>query len=278
MKNTTTILILILLMAKTAFSQTKTSNIQNFKFETIDKIKLGLSKENFLREIKLLKINNQDFSTNMIMRSASLDKNLEESNLINSYYTEAFNFDEYKVSSKFIEHPSLIYSESIDNKNITSLTLLLGHTAEAIVLNKDDSSNNKILYFKQDINQELFFKIVDLYVHKYGQPEMLKDSTKQIKYYRLYKNNVLTENTESYINYILKWKTEFLNIEIFPGFNYNAFFIPNEWYSASSNWIYSNLGEEPLEDNQKKCFTFPYVKYELNEKALKILVFNKLKI
>lgn len=278
MKKITITLILILLTAKTALSQTKTSNIPNFKFETIDKIKLGLSKEKFLSEMKLLKIKNQDFSTNMIMRSASLDKNLEESNLINSYYTEAFNFDEYKIISKFIEHPALIHTESIDNKNITSLTLLLGHTAKATVLSKEDSSKNKMLYFKQDINQELFFKIVDLYVHKYGQPEMIKDSTKQIKYYRLYMNNILTENTESYNNYILKWKTEFLNIEIFPGFNYNAFFIPNEWYSASSNWIYSNLGEEPLEDNQKQCFTFPYIKYQLNEKALKILVINKLKI
>ena len=277
MKKITITLILILLTAKTALSQTKTSNIPNFKFETIDKIKLGLSKEKFLSEMKLLKISKQDYSSNLMLSKKLLNQN-SEYNVINFYYTQAFNFDEYKIIAKSIEHPTLIHTESIDNKNISSIILLLGHTGEAAGLTKQDSLKGKALYFKQDINQDLFFKIVDLYEHKYGRPEMVIDTTKQIKYYRLYNKNVLTENIESYNNYILKWKTEFLNIEIFPGFNYNAFFIPNEWYSTSTNWVYSNSDEKPLEDDQKPCFTFPYIKYELNEKALKMLVINKLKI
>jgi len=278
MKKFTITLNLILIIANTAISQTKTSNIPNYKFETIEKIRLGLSKEKYLNEMKLLKIKNQVFSTNLFMSNKLSNENQQETNLINFYYTQTFNFDEFKVISKLIEHPTLIHSESIDNKHISSIILLLGHTGEAADIYKKDSIKSRVMYYRQDINQDLFFKIIDLYVQKYGQPEMLQDSTKQIKYYKLFKNNVLTENTKSYNNFILRWKTEFFNIEIFPGFNNNAFFIPNEWYSTSTNWESSNLDEKPLEYNQKKCFTFPFVKYELNEKALKMLVMNKLRI
>lgn len=278
MKKFTAIFLLITLTANIIVSQTKTSNIPNYKFETIEKIRLGLSKEKFISEMKLLRIKNQDFSTNLILSNPWLNEDQKEKNIINSYYTQKFNFDEFNIIPKLIEHPALIHTESIDNKTISSIILLLGHTGEAAGLTKEDSLKGKVLYFRQDINQDLFFKIVDLYVHKYGQPEMLKDSTKQIKYYKLYKKNVIPENTKSYNNFILKWKTEFFNIEIFPGFNNNAFFIPNEWYSTSSNWEYSNPGGEQLEHNQKQCFTFPFIKYELNEKALKMLVINKLKI
>lgn len=278
MKKITFTLILILLILYTSMCQVKGSNIPNYKIETIDKIRLGLTKEQYLKELKLLNIKNQFFSTNWFSSNKLSNENQLETNFINFYYTQSFNFDEFDVISKLIEHPTLIHSESIDNKHISSIILLLGHTGKAVHLTKEDSLKGKILYFRQDINQELFFKIEDLYIYKYGQPEMLQDSTKQIKYYRLYNNNVLAENTQSYKNYILKWKTEFFNIEIFPGFNYNAFFIPNEWYSTSTNWGSSNLNDKPLEDNQKPCFTFPYIKYELNDKALKMLVINKLKI
>ena len=278
MKKITAILLLITFTANIIVSQTKISNIPNYKFETIEKIRLGLSKEKFISEMKLLKIKNQDFSTNLIVSKSWLNEDQKEKNIISSYYTQKFNFDEFNIIPKLIEHPAIIHTESIDNKTISSIILLLGHTGEAAGLTKEDSLKGKILYFRQDINQDLFFKIVDLYTLKYGKPEMLQDSTKQIKYYKLYKKNVLTENTTSYNNYILKWKTEFFNIEIFPGYNNNAFFIPNEWYSTSTNWSFSNISQNPLEYNQKPCFTFPFVKYELNEKGLKLLGVNKLKI
>jgi hypothetical protein len=270
MKHLNIILILITLIAKNAKSQTSTLNIPNYKLETIEKTKLGLSKEKFLSELKLLKIKNQDFSTNLIF---------DRSNVINFYYSQSFNFDEFKVKSKFIEHPSLIHSESIDNKTISSIILLLGHTGKAVDFNKEAALKENFLYFRQDINQDLFFKIVDLYILKYGEPEMIQDSTHRKKYYMLYKNKVIVENSESYKNYIMRWKTEFFNIEIFPGFDTKAFFSTTfQNYSTSSNWVSSNLREEPLEEHEKPCFTFPYVKYELNERALRLLAINKLKI
>lgn len=272
------LIIIVLFMSNFSICQNVKSTLPNYKFETIEKIRLGLSKDKFINELKSLKIKNNDFSTNLFLSKKLLNPNSKELNLINSYYSEVFNFDEYKVTSNDIEHPSLIHTESFDNKNISSIVLLLGHTGKALGLTKEDSLRGKVLYFKQDIDQDLFFKIVDLYVHKYGQPEMVKDSTQQVNYYKLYLKNIEVEKQDSYSNVILKWDTEYFIIEIFPGFNNNAYFIPNERYSASTSWCCSNSDEKPLEDYQKPCFTFPYIKYKLNEKALKTLIINKLKI
>lgn len=272
------IVFIILFVSNTLICQNINSNFPNNKFKTIEDIRLGLSKAEYLSELKSLNINNKDFSTNLSLTSKFTDISKDDLNLINSYYTDSFNFDEFKMLSKDIEHPSLIHTESIDNKNISSIILLLGHTGKAASFAKLDSLKNKYSYFRQDINQDLFGKIVDLYIHKYGEPEMVKDTTRQVQCYKLYMKNVETEKIDSYSNYILKWSTEYFNIEIFPGFNNNAFYIPNGMYSTSTNWEFSNIDDKPLEGNQKPCFTFSHIKYELNEKALKMLIINKLKI
>ena len=62
---------------------------------------------------------------------------------------------------------------NVDNNTITSVTLLLGHTDKVGFVKKTDSANyNYIPQFRQDIDKDLFFKILDLYILKYGQPTM----------------------------------------------------------------------------------------------------------
>ena len=270
--------IIFLLVANSSICQKTNSTLPNYKFETIEKLRLGLYKDKFTNELKSLKIKSNDFSTKLFLSKKLFNPDSKDLNLINTFYSDAFNFDEYKVLSNNIEHPALIHTESLDNNHISSLILLLGHTGNAVGLTKDDSIRGKMLYFRQDIDQDLFFKIVDLYVRKYGRPEMYKDTIQHVKYYKIYEKNVVVEKQDSYNNYILKWYTEYINIDIFVGFNNNAYFIPNKSYSESTNWSYSNLDEKPLEDYQKPCFTFPYIKYELNEKALKMLIIDKLKL
>ncbi|WP_291401589.1 hypothetical protein [Daejeonella sp.] len=279
MKKISIFIILFELFININQANSQSSILPNTKFETVEKIRLGLTKEKFINELKFLKIQNKIFSSNIFSQKFWLEKNKEENNFINFFYTQIFNFDEYQVSKNLIEHPALIHTESVDNKTISSIVLLLGHTGKVIDYTKKDSlEGKKIEYFKQDIDQTLFFKIIDLYDLKYGQPELIQDSTSEFKYYRLFKKHVITEKAESYKNYILRWETDFFNIEIFPGFNTNAFYVPNEYYSASTNWVSSNLSDDPLQENQKPCFTFPYVRYELNQKALKLLGIDKLRI
>lgn len=271
MKKKSILLVILFLLANNVLCQTNLSRIPYFKLETIEKIRLGLTSEKFSNEMEQLKIKNENFSSNWFMNK-KLASGKIDSYLINFFFTEVFNFDEFKILDKLIEHPALIHSESIDNKKISSIVLLLGHTGEAFNTIKDKPSKEKFRYFKQDLSQDLFFKIIDLYGQKYGKPKMLQDSTRQIKYYRLYENKILTENEESYTNYILKWETKYFYVEIFPGFNMNAFYIPNKTYSTSTNWVSSNNSGQPLQPNEKKCFTFPYIKYSLNKLGMKLLI------
>lgn len=134
------------------------SNFPNNKFVTIEDIKLGLSKLEYTSELRSLSIKNKNFSTNLFLSNNLIDENDKELNLINSYYTDAFNFDDYKVLSNQIEHPSLIHTESIDNKHISSIIFLLGHTGNAVGLPKKDSLSSGVMYFRQDINQDLFLE------------------------------------------------------------------------------------------------------------------------
>lgn len=247
-------------------------------FETIEKIKLGTPKRTFNSHLKQLGINKKTFSSNWLVERKYDEISKRESTLIELHYTNLFNFDEFNIRERQVEHPTLIYPLSIDNNNVTSIILLLGHTGEAESFKSEETKKVKYQYFRQDINQELFFKIIDLYTQKYGNPEMTKDTLRQIKYYRLFNNKIITEEAEFYQNYVLKWRTKYYDIEIFPGFNNNAFYITNVSYSTSTNWVSSNLSDKPLEPNEKPCFTFPNIKYTLNKAGLKLIVVNTLKI
>lgn len=258
------------------------SNSQNSispdgRFETFEKIKLGVTKVQFEKSMQVLGIKKMNFFTNML--AIKTNEKESEMNIIKSYYSEKFDFDEYKFAKNGMSHPTLIYPESMDNRIITSITLLLGHTAKALFLDKSDSVKyQNIPQFRQDINQDLFYKIIDLYILKYGEPVIKRDTTASIKYYMLYKNYISHESQEKYNNIILSWDLFYYTIDIFPGFNLNAIYIPKKWYSNSTNWLRSNLNDNELSPNQKPCFTVPYIKYSLNNRGLKYLGINKINL
>ncbi|WP_395767819.1 hypothetical protein [Aquirufa sp.] len=268
-------LISILFININSKGQTNSINFPLTSLETIEKIHIGQSKNAFSNELKRLGIKRENFSSNWLMNK-NLPNGKIESYLINFHYTELFNFEEFKILNNVTEHPALIHSESIDNINISSIILLLGHTGESINMSPKKTSKNRIKYFKQDLNKELFYKIFNLYINKYGNPIMIQDSTIEINYYRLYKDQILKEKESSYKNYKAKWETKYFNIEIFPGFNYNAYYIPGKTYSTSSHWVSSNLSDQPLQPNEQMCFTFPYIKYSLNELGLRLFTIGKL--
>lgn len=246
-------------------------------FETFEKITLGVSKAEFEKNMGLLKIKKKKYFSQMIigLRSSETPENY----IVNYYESKKFDFDEFKTIQEETNHPVLIYPESIDNQTITSITLLLGHTNRAHFFKKSDSINyNHVLQFRQDIDKELLFKIVDLYILKFGQPTWERDTTIDVQYYLLYKNYLKKEIQNPYNNYILSWDMNFFTIEIFPGLDLNAYYIPYQGYSNSTNWLRSNLSNEELEFNQKPCFTVPYIRYKLNNRGLKYLGLDKLSL
>ena len=258
-------------------AHSQNQNIPNSNFETFEKIKLGASKNMFEINMSILKLKKQNFFSQMIIGIG--DTKTPEDYIVNFYTSYKFDFDEFKSSKQSLSHPVLIYPESIDNKTITSITLLLGHTNRSHFFNKADSVKyGQVLQFRQDIDKDLFFKIVDLYVLKYGQPTMDRDTTRDVQYSLLYYNYLKKETQNPYYNYILKWDLDFYSIEIFPGLDLNAYYIPNQGYSNSTNWLRSNLNDEPLEYNQKPCFSVPYIRYKLNNRGLKYFNINKISL
>ena len=270
-------LLILCLLASIIKTHSQNSILPDSRFETFEKIKLGNTKIQFEKSMTNLGIKKMKFFTNML---ASKPNEINPVvNIIELFYSDKFDFDEFKFSKNAISHPTLIYPESMDNKIVTSITLLLGHTANVLFLDKADSIKNKnIPQFRQDINQELFFKIVDLYSLKYGNPIMKMDTTVAIKYYMLYENYIKHDTQEKYNNYILSWNLEYYTIEVFPGFNLNAYYIPQKWYSNSTNWLRSNLDDDELDSNQKACFTVPFIRYTLNNRGLKYIGVNKISL
>ena len=249
----------------------------NSNFETFEKIKLGVSKNVFEKNMSILKLKKQKYFSQMIIGIG--DTKTTEDYIVNCYSSNKFDFDEYNSTKQSLSHPVLIYPESIDNNTITSVTLLLGHTDKVGFVKKTDSANyNYIPQFRQDIDKDLFFKILDLYILKYGQPTMDKDTTIDVQYYLLYYNYLKKLIQNPYYNYILKWDLDYFTIEIFLGLDLNAYYIPNQGYSNSTNWLRSNLNNKPLEFNQKPCFTVPYIRYKLNSRGLKYLGLNKISL
>ena len=269
MKKALAFLLIITLIQEKVFSQNK--KIDKSKFEVFENIKLGLAKKDFEINMKNNHINKSMFFTNMIVGLVKDD----QKNIVDYYFSNKFDFDEYKNTKKKIGHPVLIYPESIDNERVTTITLLFGHTNFMSYFNNFDTSSYKgVLQFRQDINKELFNKIINLYGLKYGEP-IVNNSANDKEYYMLFKKYIRKDMQKDYYYQIAKWETELFTVEIFPGLDLNAYYNPIQGYSNSTNWLYSNLDKTPLEFHQMPCVSFPYVRYSLNKKGLNLLGITK---
>lgn len=240
----------------------------NEKLIIIDGIVLGETKEMYTKRLQEFQIPNRDFYSLCSLLDSD-DKN-EKENKMNFYYTNLFNYTEFSIPAKKIEHPSLLLPDFLNNKNLTSLTILLGHTN--LVFNP---KNNEI-HFRQDIVLDILEKIIELYRSKYGDPMILISKTVEPPH--LSRGTISKEKffSSDYTSYI--WKTDLFDITIFTGVDLSAYYFPKYSYSASTNMLYSNLfGAEVFEDTRlKNCSSLSYIKYELNKKGLE-MIFNNSK-
>lgn len=270
MKNYLILCVIILL-----FFSSCTSKISKEKLTIIDSIVLGETKDEYQKQLSELNIPNKDFYTEwLLFRPDDTIKNK-----INLYYTKQFNFDEFIDKPNSIEHFGVFVPEFINNKTLTSLTILLGHTNESILPSDSSKEKGKHLQFRQDISKEIINKIKDLYSIKYGKPEMLVDTTRYKEYYLLFENTIQKNTIESVGHFTCIWETEYFKITFFSGTNLNAYYIPGKGYSQSTNRLYSNLqNKEFLDGNQQPCYSVSYIKYELNSKGLEKLNLKNLNL
>lgn len=250
------------------------SQIPKEKLTTIDNILLGQTKDDFQKQLIKLKIPNRDFYTQWLLSKP--ERILK--NKINLYYTKQFNFDEFIDKLNSIEHFGVLMPDFFDNKTLTSFTVLLGHTNESIISSDSVKEKGKYLQFRQDVSKEIIRKVVNLYTVKYGNPISLFDTTRQLEYYLLFENTIQKKTIESFEHFTYRWETEYFDITFFSGVNLNAYYIPGEGYSQSTNRLYSNLREGEISGNQQPCYSVPYIKYELNSKGIKKLNLKNLNL
>lgn len=237
------------------------------KLTIIDNIVLGESKEEFQKTLKSLNVPNKNFYTSWILFRPD-DTIIQK---INFHYTNQFNFDEYIDKENTIEHIGVFVPEFLNNKNLTSFTILLGHTNKAITPNDTLNKKSRYIQLRQDVAKVIIKKIEDLFTLRYGKPETQIDTSRFVDYYLLFENSIQKNSMESSYHYTLKWETEYYTVTFFSGTDLNAYYIPGKGYSQSSNRLYSNLSQEALFGNQQPCLSVPYIKYELNTKGFELL-------
>lgn len=246
------------------------------KLTIIDDLVLGDTKEDFAHQLERLKIPHRTFFTKWMC----LNEQDAISNIIDLHYTNLFNFSEYIDKPNSIEHLGLFYPTSRNNQNITGLIILLGHTSIPAVpdILKDTT---KILFFRQDVNKDIMEKIKDMYKVKYGKPEYYIDTTAIKTFYRLNEKTIIDGTCTDINAYKLIWATDYFTISFFSGCDLGAYYVSSgRKYSESSNKLYSNPSPQPIDPtlNPMQCFSVPYIKYELTDKAIKELKLDKLNL
>ena len=255
------------------------NQIPKEKITTIDNFVLGQSSANLLKQMDSLSIPHKRFCTKMILRE--YNELLDDNNFINMYYTNTFNLSNYR--SRFHENLGLLYPMTLTGtQNIIGLIVILGHTSQPWFLgyakNFEKSFSEK--YFNQDINAELIEDIKNLYISKYGQPTDTFSMTSH-RFYYIQGNQIITNGDPDRRGLDIKWKTEYYTVTFFTGLpsydsNYN---LSDRTYGdaihlAGPNYI---MHADPLK-NEVQDFSYCYILYQLNDKAIKELKLDKINL
>jgi hypothetical protein len=200
---------------------------------------------------------------------------LDDNNYYSSYYTNLFNFTEFKNQKKSIEHLGLITPVTLEGtQNNFALIVLLCHTVQPWLWQDAGRFKSSVSekYVRQQVNNSIIDEIKKMYITKYGEPSSI-DTSNFNSFYLIDGNTLSKRSDNSNPSVAIKWETEYFTITFFTGIELNGIYNPIDGYVESTNRIQANIGNEradPLK-NELPCKDFAYVYYELNEKAMKEL-------
>jgi hypothetical protein len=254
-------------------------NIPKKEITIIDDIVLGQNIPSLYKQMDSLSIPHKGFLKDISINNynAILDKN----SYTHLYYSDIFNFSDER--SIYNEHFGLLWPIALTGTdNNVSLIVLLGHTREPILEGEAKNYANSISekYFKQDVNKNVIEKIEELYISKYGKPTYEWESELN-SIYVIEKDGINQYLNDKRIGKEIIWKTKYIDIKLFKGL---------DSYDCSYNTIRHNyshiiwrIGEsKPVKDNLGSndipSYSYAYIKYELNEEAIKKLNLKKIKI
>lgn len=248
------------------------NNIPKEKLTIIDNFVLGHSSVSLSKQMDSLSIQHKRFCTKMVL--GEFNELLNDNNFINMYYTNTFNLSSYR--GRFNENLGLLYPITLTGtQNTMGMIVILGHTAQPWFLGSAKNYENTFTekLFNQDINANLIDDIKNLYISKYGQPT----DTFSMSSHRFYfiKGNQIFENGDPDREGLdIKWETEYYTINFFTGLpSYDSKFNSSE--KSYQDELYLAGPRYPTQidrfKNEVKCYSYCYIKYELNAKAIKAL-------
>jgi hypothetical protein len=248
------------------------NNIPKEKLTIIDNFVLGQSSISLSKQMDSLSIQVKRFGTKMIFEQ--INDIFDEKNFISMYHTRAFNLSNYRSSEN--ENLGLLYPVTLTGtQNVMGMIVILGHTSTPMFLGSAASRENTLdeKFFSQDINVKLINDIKSLYTSKYGQPT----DTFSMASHRFYliKGNQIFENGHPDREGLdIKWESEYYTINFFTGLpSYDSKY--NFLQKSYEDIFYIGGPRFPMEfdpiKNEVQCNTYAYIKYELNDKAIKKL-------
>lgn len=271
-------IIFILILATAFISCDK--GIPKEKLMVIENIPLGRPINTYNKQFDSLGIPHKRFFNRILMMK--YDDLLNNNNYYSSYYTNMFNFSEYRNSKNSIEHLGLITPVSLEGtQNNFALLINICHTVEPWLWQDAERLKSSVdeKYVRQEVNDVIIEKIKKMYITKYGEPISIDTSTFNT-FWTIDGNSIKKNNDNSTPAVTFKWKTEYYNIKFFSGFDLNGIYSAENGYVESTNPIVANMGEERADPskNQINCKAFAYIYYELNEKAMKELKIDTKKL
>ena len=262
-----TLFINLLVISITCLSCNK---IKKDDISVIENLTLGTSIDSLYEEMKIKSIEIDKYTTSLIFTDRS--QILDDNNYINFYNTDIFN----SFANQNDEHFGLLYPNTLSGTNNTiGMIVLLGHTKKPLYLSgaKGYEYMNNSKCVLQTINEKLIEDIKEMYSSKYGVPKMDYSSTYNPVY--IIKNGKIEQNLSNEIDAKrIIWETEYLEITFFTGLkNYfdGYYYKPNEKF-----YLDIEIAGETIDNSNKMdCYAYPFIKYELNEKAIERLKLKK---
>lgn len=259
---------------------TSCTGIPKEKLTVIENITLGGAGNVYKKQFDSLQIQNKRFITKTVLEN--FDDLLDDHNYYYSYYTDLFNFSEFRNPKTSLEHLGLIIPITLEGTtNNFALLVILCRTKDPWLWGDAErfKSTTKEKFIRQEVNNVVIDKIKEMYISKYGEPKTVNTS-KYNTFYMINGNSLSKEQDNSNQSITIKWATEYYDVTFFTGFDLNGIYDPEYGYRESTNGYRANISNDRANpsNNELNCSAYAYIYYELNEKAIKELKIDNKKL
>jgi len=253
------------------------------KLTVIENITLGRTANSYFKEMDSLQIPSRRFITKTLIFETDELMNASSNIYYSSYYTKLFNFSEFQNPDKSLEHLGLIQQIPLEGtSNIFALLVILCRTKDPWLagdaLKFKSVVNDK--FIRLEVNNVIIDKIKKMYITKYGEPKSINISNFNT-FYKIDGKILARMKDNDDKATTINWETEYYNITFFTGYDLKGIYYPKYGaYEESTNSFAANVGNNRADSSKGEldCSSYAYIYYELNEKAIKKLKLNNIKL